>query len=99
MGYPPYIQASGERPAEENWRTMPDELKQEILALMRVDASREGSRATGELDGPCVWLDLDSMQCRHHQHRPRVCRDFSVGSRGCQEWREAYRDEFADQTE
>jgi Fe-S-cluster containining protein len=32
---------------------------------------------------PCVWLDLETRQCRHYDHRPQICRDFERGSASC----------------
>ena len=46
-------------------------------------------------DGPCIWLDLDSRRCKHHEFRPRVCRDFEIGSSGCRQWRRYYRDKIS----
>jgi len=39
---------------------------------------------------PCVWLDRETMQCRHYAYRPEVCRDFQPGSEDCREWRRSY---------
>ncbi|MFK8114679.1 MAG: YkgJ family cysteine cluster protein [Rubripirellula sp.] len=86
MGFPPYMGMSEGETPEEFWKVMPDDLKSELLAYM----SSYSPPAEGELDGPCVWLDSSTKLCKHHEHRPRVCRDFQVGSQGCLEWRDAY---------
>ena len=36
---------------------------------------------------PCGWFDLVTGQCRHHEHKPEVCRDFEVGGGGCLDFR------------
>ncbi|QDV46899.1 Flagellin N-methylase [Stieleria neptunia] len=68
------------------WVAMPSPLRDEILQQM----TEHVAPTDGALDGPCTWLDLETKQCRHHQHRPQVCRDFAVGSVGCLQWRAAY---------
>ena len=32
---------------------------------------------------PCVWLDPDTLRCRHYEYRPQACRDFEIGSLLC----------------
>lgn len=88
MGYPTYIGMSGETPAERHWLSMPADLKAELLAQVAIYPAPP----SGQLDGPCVWLDLETRRCRHHEHRPQVCRDFELGSQGCLDWRDVYRD-------
>lgn len=83
MGYPSYLHDLKSQPDEPYWTTLPAPLKEE---LQRYIANYNPPPA-GELDGPCVWLDMNTRRCKHHEHRPRVCRDFSVGSKGCLEWR------------
>lgn len=70
------------------WVAMPPRLRDGILQQMADYVAPIGAT----LDGPCTWLDLETKQCRHHQHRPQVCRDFAVGSTGCLQWRAAYVD-------
>ena len=45
-------------------------------------------RVTG--DGPCCWLNQQTMRCRYYEHRPQICRDLDVGSEGCLSWRDEY---------
>ncbi len=90
MGYPEYIRQSGNQPDEEHWTSLPDDLKEELI---RYIASYRKPPA-GELDGPCFWLDMETRRCRHHQHRPNVCRDFQVGSKDCRAWRDHYQDQI-----
>ncbi|QDT07700.1 Flagellin N-methylase [Rubripirellula lacrimiformis] len=85
MGYPPYLRGENGGPVEPYWTQMPADLKSQWLAYVESYSVPEG-----ELDGPCVWLDLESRRCKHHEARPSVCRDFRVGSKGCQDWRHAY---------
>jgi Fe-S-cluster containining protein len=32
---------------------------------------------------PCIWLDMETRQCQHYDHRPQVCRDFERGNNLC----------------
>ncbi len=32
---------------------------------------------------PCIWLDVETRRCRHHECRPNVCRDFDIGEEDC----------------
>ncbi len=67
------------------WQQMPEALRRPILGLMEVYQPP----VDGGLDGPCTWLDPETKLCRHHEHRPQVCRDFEIGSQGCLDWRAA----------
>ena len=82
MGYPSYITDS-----EPAWLNMPESLKQELMLYIQ----SYDPPAEGELDGPCIWYDSARRCCKHHKHRPQVCRDFTVGGKGCIEWRSHYR--------
>lgn len=68
------------------WQALPQPLKDELAAYYAQ------MRAGGEdRDGePCLWFDEATRQCRHYEHRPRVCRDFKVGCDGCLAWRSQY---------
>lgn len=88
MGYPAYLHDLESQPDEPHWTALPSELKEQLLLYITdYEPPREG-----ELDGPCVWFDLDTRRCKHHEHRPQVCRDFKVGSQGCLDWREHHGD-------
>ena len=67
------------------WRGMPQRLRDQVLGQIQ---DYQPPRR-GELDGECIWLDMDTRRCLNHEHRPQVCRDFSVGGTGCLEWRNA----------
>ena len=36
---------------------------------------------------PCVWLDQETMRCKHYAYRPTICREFQVGSDACWDMR------------
>ena len=36
---------------------------------------------------PCLWFDADAGRCRHHDYRPRACREFAVGGGDCRDAR------------
>lgn len=41
-------------------------------------------------DGPCCWYDAAARRCRWYEHRPSICRELAVGSKGCLSWRKQY---------
>lgn len=41
-------------------------------------------------ESPCLWLDLETRQCRHYDLRPDVCRDFERGSESCLMFRDEW---------
>ena len=99
MGYPSYVSSAlpGQDPAasdrdEQAWVEMPEPLKQQLISYIQ----NYQPPPHGELDGPCVWYDTSRRRCMHHEHRPQVCRDFSVGGKGCLEWRNHYRSHHPD---
>ncbi len=86
MGYPAFMEPVESSHDAQYWRALPDHLKQELLDYI---AACEAPPA-GQLDGPCIWLDPDTRLCKHHEYRPRVCRDFEIGSKECRDWRKHY---------
>jgi uncharacterized protein len=63
------------QPGEEAARNVPDELLRPVQE--RISADRHFDLL------PCVWLDLESLRCRHYDLRPQACRDFEVGGMLC----------------
>ena len=86
MGYPAFAYGSETQPDEEHWTRMPRQLRNSLLAYVE----QYESPPEGELDGPCLWLDIETGRCKHHEFRPNVCRDFRIGSAGCLDWRAEY---------
>lgn len=80
QGHPPYT--------DEELAVVPAELKTPLDAYL---AGLEGDD-TGR---PCLWLDLETRQCRHYEHRPQICRNFERGSAACTLLRWRYRIEDA----
>lgn len=72
-------------PGEVFWHRLPEHLRAELESFVANYSVRDR-----ELAPPCFWLDMNTRRCKHHEHRPRVCRDFEIGSRGCREWRSHY---------
>ena len=73
----------------ERWVRMPEQLRQKLLdKILDYQAPPEG-----ELDQTCIWLDPSTRLCKHHEHRPQVCRDFEIGCRQCLAWRSVYKDQ------
>ncbi len=49
--------------------------------LGEVDAYASSARY--RKSNPCLWLDLASGKCKHHEVRPVLCRWFEPGSLAC----------------
>ena len=79
-------------PGESWWHELPDELKHPLLEHMRQYVRPDYNGTLESFDGPCIWLDMETRQCKHHQHRPNVCRDFETGCGECLQWRREYAD-------
>lgn len=78
MRTPPFVGES-----DPDWVALSKELKNEIDNW--VDSSPRYEFMV-KFDGnvnPCIWLDLTSGKCKHHELRPQVCRDFEVGNQSC----------------
>jgi Fe-S-cluster containining protein len=58
----------------------PDDLVREIEAYV--------SSARYRKENPCLWLDLASGRCKHHDVRPVLCRWFEPGGKACSELRD-----------
>ena len=84
MGYPAFMHPADQSFDAVYWTAMPEALKRELVEFIERYEKPEGQ----DLDGPCVWFDMETRRCKHHEYRPRVCRDFEVGSKGCRDWRE-----------
>ncbi len=78
IGHPQFYR-HGDDP---HWRRLPASLQQQINAhidqLVDID-----------LGEPCIWLDLETRQCRHYDYRPQMCRDFEIGNPHCLRLRES----------
>lgn len=79
-------------PGESWWHKLPEELKQPLLKHMQEYVKPDYGDTLETLDGPCIWLDMETRKCKHHQHRPNVCRDFETGCGDCLNWRKEYAD-------
>lgn len=90
MGYPTFLMPNDDRPGEEQWESMPAPLKRDLLRYIE----SYSEPPDGQLDGPCIWFDPEKRLCKHHAHRPRVCRDFRVGGGECRAWRRHYGDKL-----
>ena len=79
MGHPRYFwnQALG-TVVDELWIKLPSHLVAEIES--HLDTLED---ADADFGSPCIWFDPVSLKCRHHEHRPQVCRDLEIGSEAC----------------
>lgn len=53
------------------------------LSLMKELDEVSAGPCRGCDDEPCLWLDRRAGRCRHHEHRPDVCREFEIGGEAC----------------
>ena len=53
--------------------------------LRQIDAYAHSARHRDS--HPCLWLDLDSGTCKHHDVRPVLCRWFDPGCPACNQLR------------
>ncbi|MEM7783375.1 MAG: YkgJ family cysteine cluster protein, partial [Planctomycetota bacterium] len=70
------------------------DLKSEWQAFVSQYQLPEYGNEPSSFDGPCIWLNMETRLCKHHQFRPSVCRDFDAGSRDCHDWRRYYQDQI-----
>lgn len=79
-------------PGESWWHQLPQDLKLELLEHMQQWTRPDYDGTLESFDGPCIWLDIEARTCKHHPHRPNVCRDFETGCSECLDWRKVYAD-------
>jgi Fe-S-cluster containining protein len=82
---PPFRRVFAEA-GEEAWERLRwdrPELREGLLAAERA-IKASGSPTFGS---PCLWLDGETGRCRHHEFRPRACREFAVGGVDCRDAR------------
>lgn len=61
---------------------LPKELEREMIELRKIEAELIGK--------PCAWQDQATGKCRHHEHRPNICREYEIGAELCLEIRAKY---------
>ena len=74
VGSPPFI--------DEEVRSLPADLQNLVLNL--------GYSSLEAIQKPCYWWDLSTKKCKHHDHRPQICKDFETGGLVCIKQREFY---------
>jgi uncharacterized protein len=70
----------------QRFAELPADAKASLVHYQQQVASGEACDA----ERPCIWLDTETMRCRHYEQRPQICRDFERGSGACLAWREEY---------
>jgi Fe-S-cluster containining protein len=71
---------------DEAWQRLGWERPELRAALLAAERARRG-RGAPDYGSPCLWYDAASGRCRHYEHRPRACREFSVGGDDCRDSR------------
>lgn len=87
MGFPPFAPMF-EQPdylakSDPQWLAL-----RESHPELAAEALQGAKDNRGDQELPCVWLDLQTRQCRHYEHRPDICREFEMGSPECLDHRE-----------
>lgn len=62
----------------------------EVTASLRAGFEEAWSTNRSGQSVPCFWWDSASRRCRHHEHRPSVCRQFEPGGEDCRRLRDEY---------
>jgi Fe-S-cluster containining protein len=82
VGHPHFYRfATGEK-ADQHWANLPQHLREEVNQY--VDGLE-----SDDLGQPCIWLDRETNQCKHYEHRPQMCRDFEMNSFHCRRLRKS----------
>jgi Fe-S-cluster containining protein len=80
--FPPPGRLDAETLASADYRRvlrMPGDLREALSAYY--------ARPDNDDDAPCLWLDVQTRQCRHYRWRPDCCREFRLGSAACRRMR------------
>lgn len=70
----------------ERVKALPPEVRAELDQY--IVGLRLGRGPRGEV--PCLWFDQVTRKCKHHAHRPSICREFEMGSEDCHNWRKEF---------
>ena len=74
VGSPPFI--------DDEVKNLPIDLQNQVFEL--------GYSSDSNSLKPCYWWDASTKKCKHHSHRPQVCKDFETGGIICIKQREFY---------
>ena len=80
IGMPPFASCD-----DFEFQVLPTHLKRELWSQVGKVFGPAGTQDAGK---PCLWLNLETRQCRHYEHRPFCCREFRPGSDVCLDDRE-----------
>lgn len=65
---------------------IPPELQREMAEAIKIEAQ------LWALGQPCIWFEPSTGKCRHHEHRPNICREYEIGGELCLETRARWRE-------
>jgi uncharacterized protein len=80
VGYPPFLIQIPE--ADARFASLQELFPDRADEVLQAAAERRRENGL-----PCVWLDPATKRCRHYELRPRICREFELGSPKCLELR------------
>lgn len=78
---PPFRRVFAEE-GEEAWERLRWDRPDLRLGFLEAEAALKAT-CGASFGSPCLWYDPESARCRHHEHRPRACREFAVGGVDC----------------
>ncbi|MDX2035330.1 MAG: YkgJ family cysteine cluster protein [Isosphaeraceae bacterium] len=81
VGRPPFV-VRLDGTGEEHWEKLRDE-RPDLLDALNRQARAERERGEPTFGVACSWYDPIMRNCRHHELRPRACRDFEIGGIDC----------------
>lgn len=102
VGTPPgfalYFPVAGQLTPEWGWQNedgliiaaMPEDVYRELRDYYAAVDRGEVADRTQDDATPCLWFDEGTKRCRHHAHRPSICREFPVGDEDCLKFRQQW---------
>ena len=85
VSQPPFVRVF-DGAGEEAWERLRWD-RPDLLAELLADTRARRSHGGPFHGTPCLWFDPAARRCRHHELRPRACREFAVGGTDCRDAR------------
>ncbi|MCK4340265.1 MAG: YkgJ family cysteine cluster protein [Phycisphaerae bacterium] len=85
MRTPPFIPVGGDK----SYNALPKNKKRWLRKWIESPRWMWLDKHIGE-DCPCVWLDMETGRCTHHEIRPRICIEYEVGCEACLKLRKEF---------
>jgi Fe-S-cluster containining protein len=82
---PPFRRVFNEA-GEDAWERLRWERPDLLLGILEAERALK-ERGEPSFGAPCLWYDAVTRRCRHHDLRPRDCREFAIGGQDCHDAR------------